>query len=249
MNNKLQILTNGLIPVYSNENQEKLVNARELHEFLEVGKDFTTWIRDRIKQYEFVENQDFIILTNFGENPKGGRPKKEFIFKLYPAKEIAMIENNKKGREVRRYFIDIEKKYKNQINTLFDIAIKNIDKRLNVMEKILNNTVKIMDNINKDISVIKYIQSSRNLKMDKRTLQIRKQIENIMAEYSEINDAPIQEVRNFVYRKMLNYGLDVYKAKEKLETSSFIDAVIQMGWIQEMLDITDGLLVENRTRI
>ncbi|WP_350284129.1 antA/AntB antirepressor family protein [Geobacter sulfurreducens] len=37
------------------------VNARRLHEFLEVGKDFSTWIKDRIEQYGFVQNQDFVI--------------------------------------------------------------------------------------------------------------------------------------------------------------------------------------------
>ncbi|WP_074168067.1 antA/AntB antirepressor family protein [Candidatus Arsenophonus triatominarum] len=34
------------------------VNARDLHAFLEIGKDFTTWIKDRIKQYGFAENID-----------------------------------------------------------------------------------------------------------------------------------------------------------------------------------------------
>jgi anti-repressor protein len=37
------------------------VNARELHAFLEVGKDFSTWINTRIQQYGFVENQDYVI--------------------------------------------------------------------------------------------------------------------------------------------------------------------------------------------
>ncbi|MFS1538731.1 MAG: antA/AntB antirepressor family protein [Candidatus Phlomobacter fragariae] len=40
------------------------VNARDLHAFLEIGKDFTTWIEDRIKQYEFVEGDDFIVVEN-----------------------------------------------------------------------------------------------------------------------------------------------------------------------------------------
>lgn len=30
------------------------INARDLHAFLEVGKDFSTWINARIQQYEFV---------------------------------------------------------------------------------------------------------------------------------------------------------------------------------------------------
>ncbi len=53
--NNLALLENGLVNIYQNDKQEKLVDARELHEFLEVGKDFTTWIKDRISKYNFIE--------------------------------------------------------------------------------------------------------------------------------------------------------------------------------------------------
>ncbi|MFS1537679.1 MAG: antA/AntB antirepressor family protein [Candidatus Phlomobacter fragariae] len=35
-------------------------------------KYFTTWIKDKIKQYGFVENIDFIVFTNSGETPPAG---------------------------------------------------------------------------------------------------------------------------------------------------------------------------------
>ena len=40
--------------------EQQTVNARELHEFLEVGRDFSNWMKDRIAQYDFVEGVDFI---------------------------------------------------------------------------------------------------------------------------------------------------------------------------------------------
>ena len=49
-----------LQPQTINGNAVETVNARELHEFLEVGRDFSNWIKDRISKYEFVENQDFV---------------------------------------------------------------------------------------------------------------------------------------------------------------------------------------------
>ena len=85
------------------------VNARELHAFLGVGKDFSTWMNDRIQQYGFVENQDFVIFSQNCEKPKGGRPAKEFALTLDMAKELAMVENNDKGREARQYFIECER--------------------------------------------------------------------------------------------------------------------------------------------
>ncbi|MBU2764951.1 hypothetical protein HAP94_01765 [Acidithiobacillus ferrivorans] len=89
------------------------VNARELHTFLEVGKDFSTWITDRIKQFRFVENQDFII-----DSPKSGnqtgrggdRKTKEYAFTLDMAKELSMVERTPKGKEARQYFIECERR-------------------------------------------------------------------------------------------------------------------------------------------
>lgn len=88
------------------------INARELHAFLEVGKDFSNWIKDRIEQYGFLENQDFAVFANFGENPKGGRPTKDYAITLDMAKELAMVERNDKGKQARQYFIDCERRAK-----------------------------------------------------------------------------------------------------------------------------------------
>lgn len=82
------------------------VNARELHEFLEVRTKFSTWVSNRIDKYEFVENTDFITISKNLEN--GGRLI-EYHISLDMAKELCMVENNEKGREARKYFIECEK--------------------------------------------------------------------------------------------------------------------------------------------
>ncbi|ETS07662.1 antA/AntB antirepressor family protein [Bartonella henselae] len=85
------------------------VNARDLHAFLEAKRDFSNWIKDRINKYSFIENQDYIVFANFGENLQGGRPSKDYALTLSVAKELSMVENNKKGREARQYFIKCER--------------------------------------------------------------------------------------------------------------------------------------------
>ena len=90
------------------------VNARELHSFLESKQDFSTWIKNRIEKYEFVENQDFVVFHKKMENPNGGRPSHEYYVSVGMAKELAMVENNEKGSQARRYFIECEKKLKEQ---------------------------------------------------------------------------------------------------------------------------------------
>jgi phage anti-repressor protein len=89
-------------------------NARDLHAFLEVGKDFSNWIKDRIDQYDFSEHQDFEVFTEIGENPKGGRPAKEYAISIDMAKELSMVERNSKGKQARRYFIECERRLHDQ---------------------------------------------------------------------------------------------------------------------------------------
>lgn len=109
----LKLIENGLIPIYQTENGQA-VNARELHEFLEVGTKFSDWIKDRIKKYDFVEFADFIHISEKRETSTGGTISEEYILTLDTAKEIAMVQNNEKGKQIRKYFIDVEKKYKQQ---------------------------------------------------------------------------------------------------------------------------------------
>ncbi|WP_245289529.1 antA/AntB antirepressor family protein [Bartonella henselae] len=88
------------------------VNARELHTFLEIGKDFSTWITDRINKYNLLENQDFVCFPILGSKGRGGHNRKDYHLTLSVAKELSMVENNKKGREARLYFIECERRLK-----------------------------------------------------------------------------------------------------------------------------------------
>ena len=88
------------------------VNARDLHAFLDVGKVFAAWIKERIAQYDFLEHRDFVVFSEFGKNPAGGRPAKEYAISLDMAKELAMVERNDKGKQARQYFIECERRSK-----------------------------------------------------------------------------------------------------------------------------------------
>lgn len=88
--------------------RQLVVNARDLHGFLQVGKHFASWIQERIGKYEFVENEDFLAISQNREIGHG-RGKLEYHIALDMAKELSMVENNDKGREARRYFIAMEK--------------------------------------------------------------------------------------------------------------------------------------------
>ena len=96
------------------EETQQTVNARELHSFLEVGKDFSTWIKDRIEKYGFVEDVDYVKIDSpkTGNQKGGDRRSIEYYISLSMGKEIGMVERTEKGREVRHYFIECEKRLK-----------------------------------------------------------------------------------------------------------------------------------------
>lgn len=101
--------TTDLVPVFTGTlagYDTPLCNARDLHAAIGVGRDFATWIKQRIAEYGFVESEDFSPIRG---KSRGGRPSADYYLTLDMAKELAMVENNDRGRQVRRYFIQIEK--------------------------------------------------------------------------------------------------------------------------------------------
>lgn len=117
---------NELIPIRIGEiagAQQQTVNARDLHAFLGVGKDFTTWIKAQIDRARLGDGRDFVevyaqkgenptreVFPQKGVNPSGGRPRAEYHLTIDAAKHVAMMSGTDKGFEVRDYFIECERR-------------------------------------------------------------------------------------------------------------------------------------------
>lgn len=112
MMDKLRMVENELVPVYVTSTGEKVVYGTELHRVLQVKSNYREWIKRRLNECDAIENADFESVEI--STVVKGMPKKDHIIKLDTAKEMAMLERNEKGKEVRRYFIQVEKKYKEQ---------------------------------------------------------------------------------------------------------------------------------------
>lgn len=95
-----------LIKLTKNEQGIETVNARELHEFLEVKSKFADWFKNRVSDFGFIENSDFVSASKFLE--RGGRTIEYFI-SIDMAKELSMIERSEKGKQARLYFIECER--------------------------------------------------------------------------------------------------------------------------------------------
>lgn len=110
MSSELRVIENELVPVYETSTGEKVVNGRELYTVLQSKQDFSTWVKKRLAECDAIEDEDF---QRFHEKMEANNATLiEYIIKLDTAKEMAMLERNEKGKEVRKYFIAVEKKYK-----------------------------------------------------------------------------------------------------------------------------------------
>lgn len=127
-----------LIKIEVNENQEPIVNGRELHEALEVKTAYKDWF-PRIIEYGFQKDVDYTEVIEKVEAQKRARTYEQInhAIKLDMAKEIAMIQRNAKGKEVRKYFIQVEKDF-NSPEKIMARALKIAEGKLNVLQ--LENT-------------------------------------------------------------------------------------------------------------
>lgn len=118
------------------------INARDVHRLLKVGRDYSTWIRARIKQAGFIENQDFVIVENLSSPELASanneqlspmaRPQKliDYIVSLDMAKHLCLMEKNEIGRAVRQHFIDAETQLKQVAPTVYKNTLAKTQARL-----------------------------------------------------------------------------------------------------------------------
>ena len=132
-----------LIKVTTNDQGQKLVSGRELHEVLQIGARYNDWIK-RMIEYGFTENEDYTTLTQKRVTAQGnGITQVDHILTLEMAKHIAMVQRTEIGMKVRNYFIECEKVAQNpyanlspELKAIF--AIDNKQQELERQQKVID---------------------------------------------------------------------------------------------------------------
>ena len=95
------------------ENDRQLVSARDLHKGLNIKARFSLWVKQNFKSFE--EGQDFtsVFVNTEVENNGGFQERKlqDYLITIDMAKELCMMSKTEKGKEVRKYFIQVEKNW------------------------------------------------------------------------------------------------------------------------------------------
>ena len=110
------------------------VNARETYDYLGLAKgQFSRWIKSAIDKYDFIENEDYITIDTNVEGIK------DYIVSLDMAKELCLVSNTPKGKETRKYFIEVEKRQNRVLTTSEQIILlaqghQEVEQRLTQIE-------------------------------------------------------------------------------------------------------------------
>lgn len=119
---------NEIINVTLNNNHEPIVSARELHKELNVKTRFSLWVEQNFKILE--EGYDFTSVVGTTVVNNGAvREVQDYALSLDAAKNLAMVSKTDKGKEVRQYFIQIEKDF-NSPEKIMARALLMADKKI-----------------------------------------------------------------------------------------------------------------------
>ena len=151
---------NELINVTLNENHEPVVSARQLHETLEVKTEYKKWFK-RMTEYGFTENEDFVKVTQKCLTSSTGQNITDHVIKLDMAKEIAMLQRNEKSKEVRKYFIQVEKDF-NSPEKIMARALLMADKKIKLLESQNENLLIELEEANKNADYLDLILQTKD---------------------------------------------------------------------------------------
>lgn len=231
--NQLKVIADEMLPVYENQSGEKLVNARELHEQLLVGKVFAAWIQDRIEKYGFLENEDFFPFLE----KTSGRPKTEYMLTMDTAKEIAMVQNNEQGRAIRKYFIKVEKEYRkqHQPQSIEDLiimqaqSVKELRQKVEQQDKKLETVHHRLDNIDK-LDTIGDLQQRLNSMIRKYAAQNGIAFPEAWRHFRRaFNNAYRTNLKSLMKNYQIKHGLKSLTAPQYLSMANRLEDAIRVA--------------------
>ena len=136
--NEVNSLNEEIIPVSLDDEDNVIVSARELHEFLEIGTSFRKWF-PRMIEYGFEENVDYVRVSQKCHTLGGVQSSIDYALKIDMAKEICMLQRSDKGQQARRYFIELEKEYNSPEAVLKRLLKLTQNNKSNFTNKTINN--------------------------------------------------------------------------------------------------------------
>lgn len=202
-----------LIKIQENDKGQKVVSARELHEFLENKDNVNTWFKRQSERAMLIEEKDFVAIL---QESSGGRPSQDYALTLSSAKEIAMLNGGEKGKQARLYFIDCEEQLLNQqkpMNQLEMISFMALqmneqNKRTEQLEKKVLEIESKQTTIDTNFYTISGYANLHKLKVD---TQEANKLGRVASKTSRELQYPTGNAHDSKYGKVKTYHKDILK--------------------------------------
>lgn len=235
-----------LIKVTQNENGQRIISGRELHEGLKVQQDFSDWIKKQLDNVDAEENVDF---TRFPFKREGNNATLiEYALTIDIAKEICMVvgisprtnnETKRLSKTYRKYLIEcekqlMEKKDSYMISDPVERALRWIEEEKE-RQRLSEENKKLTDEVIHKEDVIVGL-------VEKIDLADMRQILNRVVRY---NGAKYSERWNELYKQFemkyhinLKRRYDTYNENNKPKMKSKLDYIDKvMGKLPELYEI------------
>ena len=100
-------MTNELIKIDYTNSERPTILARDLHDALEVQTAYKDWF-PRMCEYGFEEGKDYCSILSDRVDGLPGKPRNDHQITIAMAKELCMLQRSEKGKQFRKYFIQVE---------------------------------------------------------------------------------------------------------------------------------------------
>ena len=134
------------------KNDRQLVSARDLYKALNYQSRFSRWVKQNFSQFE--QGEDFMSVQSCTDMPNGGtKPIQDYLLTIDMAKELCMMSKTEKGKEVRKYFIQVEKDW-NSPDMIMHRALEVSNSRIKLLtakdQSLANQNKDLQDKIDRD---------------------------------------------------------------------------------------------------
>lgn len=147
------------------KNNQQLVSARELHKSLDLKKKFSGWWEQNSRSFEYGvdytwEPQSYHVQIGNGAS----RIEDDYFLTIDMAKELCMMSKTEKGKEVRKYFIQVEKNW-NSPDMIMHRALTISENRVKLLEaknnELANQREELQSKINHDADDVLFSHAIR----------------------------------------------------------------------------------------
>ncbi|MCT2876201.1 phage antirepressor Ant [Lactobacillus delbrueckii] len=146
------------------EKDQQLVSARDLHKALEVKTRFSLWAEQNFKMFEEGADYTSVVVTTEVQNNGGiqQRELQDYAVTIDMAKELCMMSKTAKGKEIRQYFIQVEKNW-NSPEMVIQRALEISNARVQKLQAQNKNLTLQLEESNKKASYLDIILGTPDL--------------------------------------------------------------------------------------